>query len=78
MTQRDFRSSMQNIRDELAGDGVVLAMCVIGGALLCIPFFGFLPLVSVCMGLTAVLATHKLLAEKVAELEKEKNESVVD
>ena len=74
MTQRDFKSSIQGFRDDIAGDGVTLAIFVIGGALLCIPFFGFLPLMAVCLGLVSVLATHKLLAEKVAELEKEANE----
>ena len=78
MTQHDFKSSIQGFRDELAGDGVTLAFFVIGGALLCIPFFGFLPLIAVCLGLVSVLATHRLLAEKVAGLEKEADESDVN
>ena len=47
MTQHDFKSSIQGFRDDIAGDGVTLALFVIGGALLCIPFFGFLPLLPI-------------------------------
>jgi len=75
MTQHELKSSIQGFRNEIAGDGVTLTLCVVGGALLCIPFLGFLPLIAVCLGLVSVLATHRLLAEKVAELEKDADAS---
>ena len=33
-------------------------LCAIGGAILCIPFFGFLPLMAICLGLAFVGGMH--------------------
>ena len=60
MNQAQMKSK-QELRDEVAGDGVTLTLCVFGIAILCIPFFGFLPLMSACLGLVSVVATTRLL-----------------
>ena len=53
--------SKQDLREELAGDAVIVMLCVSVAAILCIPFFGFLPLMAVCAGLASVVATSRLL-----------------
>ena len=53
--------SKQDLREELAGDAVIVMLCVSAAAILCIPFFGFLPLMAVCAGLASVVATSRLL-----------------
>jgi hypothetical protein len=69
MTQADLKTSIQEIRDRVATDGATLTLCAFGGAMLCIPFFGFLPLLAVCFGLLSVLATHRLISSKIKEME---------
>ena len=70
MTQANLKSSIQEIKDQIAGDGTPLLLFIFGGAILCIPFMGFLPLLSVCAGLVAGLATQRLLERKLEDLDR--------
>ncbi len=78
MTQTKFKSSIQQLERDITGTGVTLTLFVFGGALLCIPFFGFLPLIAACLGLVSVLATTKLIEERTADLKKKYDEYNAD
>jgi|AP45_3_1055517.scaffolds.fasta_scaffold956246_1 hypothetical protein len=51
----------QELQDDILGDGVLSTFCVLAAAILCIPFFGFLPLLAACLGLVSMVATTRLL-----------------
>ena len=60
MNQAQMKSK-QELHDEVVGDAVTVTLCVLGAAILCIPFFGFLPLMAACLGFASAVATTRLL-----------------
>jgi VIT1/CCC1 family predicted Fe2+/Mn2+ transporter len=69
MTQADLKSSIQTISERITNDATTFAAFVIGGAVLCVPVFGFTPLMSVLLGMLGVLAMGKMIDSRIEKLE---------